>query len=526
MRPLEMALLIVGLGLLIVTKIRGLDNPRCRLWSALAAGAAVLLQLLAEGYRWQLLPGYAAPVLLLLGAWRRQRADRRKQYEQERTAMPVMPEGMIDAVELEGTLGESGLKRRKDRSRPERSGTRIAQTVGSWLAFALYSAAAVALPLLLPVFAFEEPSGPYAVGTVTYHWTDERREETATPEAGDKRELMVQIWYPADMKTARGAKPAPYIEHVPQVAQGLKAALSLPPALFSQLRWVEAHAYSGLPLAEGERTYPVLLFSHGMTGFRNQNTFQTEELASRGYIVVGIDHAYGAAAVVYPDGRVAKMQSNNQSGFKAYEESSRIWVDDVSFVLDQLEKANRSGGSGLLTGRLDLSRVGMFGHSFGGATAAQTLMKEERIRAAVNMDGTLYGSPVPEGGFGKPYLQLNGEGSIDKAKFDRTLEQAGITGEERQSYEDFWKESALRRERAASGGAYSAVFAHTNHMSFTDFYLFSPLLPPKGAPPRRIQEEINQLTTAFFDRYVKGDTSVTLEAAASGMQGVTLVKGQ
>jgi predicted dienelactone hydrolase len=152
----------------------------------------------------------------------------------------------------------------------------------------LYASIAVTLPLLLPVFTFEKPTGPYKIGTVSYSWKDEQREESYTPDPDDKRELMVQIWYPAS-STAKG-KTAPYVSNPDIFAEGYSQALHLPKMLFTSLGLVKSHAIENAEISDKESQYPVLFFSHSLNGVKNQNTFEFEQLVSHGYIVVGMDH--------------------------------------------------------------------------------------------------------------------------------------------------------------------------------------------------------------------------------------------
>ncbi|MFO1443928.1 alpha/beta fold hydrolase [Bacillus sp. Bva_UNVM-123] len=178
-----------------------------------------------------------------------------------------------------------------------------------------------------------------------------------------------------------------FISHVDEIAEGLEKAFSIPAFTFKHLGLVKTHAIADATLSDEENTYPVLLFSHGLTGFRNQNTFEVEELASHGYIVVGIDHAYNAVATVYPDGRTAYLKSPNLTESE-WDDHIQLWMVDVDFVLNQIEKLNQEDEKGLSTRHLNTSRIGMFGHSYGGATATQMLAKDARIKAAINMYGT------------------------------------------------------------------------------------------------------------------------------------------
>jgi predicted dienelactone hydrolase len=81
------------------------------------------------------------------------------------------------------------------------------------------------------------------------------------------------------------------------------------------------------------------------------------------------------------------------------------WIADIAFVLDRLERLNSSDASGKFAGRLDMSRVGIFGHSFGGATAAQFCHEDSRCKAGVDVDGTPHGSVI-QAGINRPFLFL------------------------------------------------------------------------------------------------------------------------
>ncbi|MFS0868796.1 alpha/beta hydrolase family protein [Paenibacillus xylanilyticus] len=492
MRNIEMLLFIVNVILLFVCAF--LRLPKKALLQTIGAGISMLcggIQILVEGYRWQNIPLYGSALIIGLMAF--------QSYRARRSGQPIQ------------------------KSSASKTKTWLEQTV-IILVLAIYTGVSALLPSILPVFAFSEPTGSFPVGTSTLFMEDVTRSEPATDNPDDHRKLMVQIWYPAE--TSSKAPNADYMENVPVVLSGIREAMSLSPFLLSQLRYVKTHAYTDAKISSAQERFPLLLFSPGLTGFRNQNTFQVEELASQGYIVVGIDHPYDAAAVIYPDQTTALLRMEDLSGFEDYKTKTSYWVDDTKFVLDHIEAMSSSAQSGILSGKVDMDRVGVFGHSFGGATAAQMLMKDSRIQAALNMDGVLYGDPVPERGFDKAYLQMNAAQSIDYGWFAQSLDQAVQASEhDRGHYERFWAESQERREKAAMGkDSYFVVFDHANHMSFTDFYLFSPLLPPSGAEPRRVQASINELSTAFFDRYLKGKQEINMETIVRDRSNVTLQK--
>lgn len=468
MRLWEIGLIAINFGLLGWLLFAPQTIRRYAAPALAAAFGAVAIQLVAEGARWQMIPAYASPVVL--------------------TAALLMTK-----------------RARRERTRPGLTRRAALLTV--------YMTASVTLPALMPIFTFEAPTGPYAVGTTLYHWTDAEREETYTLEQDDRRELMVQIWYPAE-PDARLA-PVPYLRDVPEITAGLEKALSIPAFALSHLGQVQTHAQPDAKLSGAEERYPVLIFSHGLTGFRNQNTFQVEELASHGYIVIGIDHTFDAAATVFPDGRAALIRFANLSGFADLDNHIKLWTDDVSFVLDQVEQLNRSDTDGRFTGRIDTARIGMFGHSYGGAAAVQMLMQDSRVKAAINMDGTLYGQTASASGIGKPLLIMNADKSVDKAQYDLLLDKAiAQSGKTREEYEASWNETVRRRERALAGGGMSLIIPDTDHMSYTDFHLFSPLLRSRGEDPRQVHRIVNGFSLAFFDQYVKQSGSALAELAA------------
>jgi predicted dienelactone hydrolase len=141
-------------------------------------------------------------------------------------------------------------------------------------------------------------------------------------------------------------------------------------------------------LTDAEARFPVVTFSHGFLGMRSQNTWQMEELASQGYVVVAPNHTYGAILTVFPDGRVVfgmteppddmPVQTSGRLGM-------RQWAEDTQFILDQLAVWHEEAGH-FFYGRLDLDHIGCFGHSMGGGTALQTVLNDSRCRALLLLD--------------------------------------------------------------------------------------------------------------------------------------------
>ncbi|HEX9165443.1 MAG TPA: hypothetical protein VF862_06005, partial [Gemmatimonadales bacterium] len=161
---------------------------------------------------------------------------------------------------------------------------------------------------LFPGVRYEQPTGPYQVGTRTEYWVDSSRAEPFTVDPSDRRRLMVQIWYPGEPPAEAERvhlHPAP-----DRLAHGLAASMpGLPAFLFSGLGRGRTWTYENVPVSGAERSFPLLVFSHGFGGTRFQNGFQMAELASHGYVIVAADHSFTAVGTVFPDGSEAAMDS-------------------------------------------------------------------------------------------------------------------------------------------------------------------------------------------------------------------------
>jgi predicted dienelactone hydrolase len=157
--------------------------------------------------------------------------------------------------------------------------------------------------LVRSVASLPPPHGPYAIGTTTYHWVDEDRQEIFTNKRSDWRELMAQIWYPA-----RQFPDAPRVRYTEDssIFAPMADLLHLPVSTFAGLQDISTNAVREAPVA-AENSYPVLIFLHGRGGFRGYNTVLAEELVSHGYVVVAIDQPFAASGVIFPDGRRAEF---------------------------------------------------------------------------------------------------------------------------------------------------------------------------------------------------------------------------
>jgi dienelactone hydrolase len=271
--------------------------------------------------------------------------------------------------------------------------------------------------LFVPVPDLPVPSGPFAVGTEVYRWVDAARDETATGDPSDKRNVIAQAWYPAH---------APCGEHSVYM-DGLD---KLPPsgAAFYVMRGydrIDTHATLNAGISS-RKLWPVVIFSPGFGGPRALYTGLAAELASRGCVVLTLDHPYEAAITQLADGSIARRIDTSPRDLDARDawmaDQLEVRALDVQFALDRLVE-----GTGRLKGHVDLSRVVAVGHSFGGASAVAATGRDRRIAAAANIDGTPYGElPVLD----RPFLLLQSDyavtahGESFRARNGRLLEQA------------------------------------------------------------------------------------------------------
>ena len=174
---------------------------------------------------------------------------------------------------------------------------------------------------------------------------------------------------------------------------------------------------------EAQSRRPVVVFSPGFGVPRGLGSIMVAELASRGYVVVTVDHTYEAVGVEFPGGRLA-VQTLPQGSYALLARQAR--VADVRFVLDELGRLARgqnpdAAGRRLPRGLgdvLDLTRIGAFGHSAGGITSADVMDVDARVKAGIDMDGTLaYGYPNPADsptvahGTQRPFLLMGAGGT-------------------------------------------------------------------------------------------------------------------
>lgn len=270
------------------------------------------------------------------------------------------------------------------------------------------------------------PTGPFAVGRSIQVWADETQPDLRASVPGARRELLVWIWYPAVAgsagavadeyspawmreASARARVAAELARPAPMIVRVLTPIFRL---LTRDESRVHGHSLRDPGLSPSERPFPVVVMRGGASTSVINYTTLAEDLASHGYFVVGLDAPYRTGSVVFPDGRViGRMPENDPdlySGAEFQSVGNRLlaaWTADIAFVLDRVEHLNASDASGRFTGRLDLARVGVFGHSFGGAQAAQFCSEDPRCKAGIDIDGAPLGRVI-QAGIHRPFMFL------------------------------------------------------------------------------------------------------------------------
>src|SRR4030095_2844263 len=122
------------------------------------------------------------------------------------------------------------------------------------------------------------------------------------------RRFQIQVWYPSEPSTAD--ERAPWMANAEIFAPAIARSIHMPAFFLDHLKLVKMPAYKESGLAPIEEGYPVILFSHGWNGFNAQNTGQAIQLASHGFVVIGVQHTYGAVITVFPDGTIAPNNPN------------------------------------------------------------------------------------------------------------------------------------------------------------------------------------------------------------------------
>lgn len=340
----------------------------------------------------------------------------------------------------------------------------------------LLLAPAVALAadlLLLP-----ETTGDYSVGVTHLEMVDTARIDPFTA-GSESRNFMVSIFYPAvttgpetgseKLAPQFPPKTAAFVDSLFDVSTGTAARLTTRAVLDAPL------------VAQLVEKAPVVLFNHGYSVSRAMYTVVVSELASRGFVVVTADFLE-SPFVEFPDGRTYRptipFPADKAGQAAMLQQLLDIRVGDWQFVLSQLA----SNQTVLDYVRLQTDKVVSIGHSFGGASAVQSLLDMPSVVGTVDLDGALHGD-VLTAGTDLPVLLLGAATHL-----------ATDDGAESPAWE-------MLRGCKADFAVHGSV-----HYSYSDYPVFAQLLPGNNIGPAYLGNvtgtRMTQIMAAYSEAFV------------------------
>ena len=433
MRPLEIFILVI-LTLTIYLLFK--DDKKGFLYCLFLGLIVCLVHFVLEKYRWQMIPGYSLFFILFI-------------FYKIKTSISY-----------------------------------IKKTV---LLFLL--AISISLPCAIPVFKLPAPSGKYPVGSQIFQWTDSSRVEWFTNEnLNDHRKIIAQVWYPSHKQ--EGKEPLPYIDNIELRSKTLGAAGGFPGWISEHISLIKTHSFLNASPNTQNGPFPLLIFSHGITGMRQIHTSVIEELTSNGYVVVGIDHPYDCNLTIFEDGSMADYRSDitgHPDSVQIRNKQLKTRVGDISFVLDKLTLLNNSF---YFNNIIDLSLTGVLGHSYGGASAINVSFVDPRIKACLALDSWMnpLSNKIINTGINQPFLHL-GRASWNDSDYPSS------------------PDLLMSFVKLKPKNKYSYILNGSRHLDFCDIPLFSPfsglILETGSVSAKTAVSTTNKIVLTFFDHFLK-----------------------
>ncbi len=369
------------------------------------------------------------------------------------------------------------------------------------------------LAVLFPVYKMPLPKGEYPIGTASFDITDPVNKAIYSDNLSDQRKIKVQIWYPAE--ATKGYKQMPWLEDGLTITHALAKDMALPSFALNQTALIMSHSFEKAPISQRLSHYPVVVISHGWTGFRHLHSDLAENLASNGYIVVGIDHTYGSEVTVFNDGDVKYM---NKAALPSRDVTPNFlefgnqlvntYAADVNLTLNELEKFNSGQGASNFKDRLDLSKIGLLGHSTGGGADVSIAIKDKRIKALIGMDAWV--EPIKtseiEKGLKIPALFLRSG-----------VWEVGLNNK-----------NLLSLINKSSPAPTLYQLNGTTHYDFSMAYMYSPVTKYIGITGKLDGKTsasiLTEMTQNFFDKTLKGSTKTSLSDVADQWRAVEFIR--
>lgn len=321
-------------------------------------------------------------------------------------------------------------------------------------------------------------TGEHSVGRQEFIWTDSTRPEPKTPDLDDHRQTGLVVWYPAESGTGSAAS---YIPDLDAIKAGLIESGELNSIQVAGLEWVRTNSREDATVDSSAARYPLLVLSPGNATNVEFYASLAEDLASNGYVVVGLNHPFQVTAMSLSDGSTAVYNATADAGAGSVAPKIAERVADIEFVLRRLQE--EVAGGRFLEGKVDMSRVGILGHSNGGVTAAEVCRASAKVAACMNIDGQAASGPFGAGTepspVGAPFMFLTKEVEIHPT-ISATFEESGR-------------------------GTFRVVVPAATHPQFADGPLLSPGLWPFDRGPDRVQTVTRGFARAFFDQFLTAE---------------------
>ncbi len=338
-------------------------------------------------------------------------------------------------------------------------------------------------------------SDTFNVGTKLFVWKDSTRDD---PYYGRKRIINVKVWYPTDANIRAEDYPlSPYFYRIQEAYKSLPYWSEEDLALALS---IETNSLVKAPIAKSAATFPLLIFSPSLGANLSAFSFYAEQLAQEGYIVAGVNHLYESEYVFDEEGRLFLNNVAFHDSLKTLEIPEQITAEeyravkglrqkvlgeDLMFCLNQLTKLNATEFSS----QINLSRVGAYGHSIGGAAAVYAAYLDPRFKAVLNLDGTPPSVALEEG-IQQPFMFIE----------DLT---------DYKNHEGYAKMHQRRSDfcNKVGGDAYRILLAGINHNSFLDSHYYTAESEEEKASALKVLVQTEYYMQQFFDQYLQGETS-------------------
>ncbi len=380
---------------------------------------------------------------------------------------------------------------------------------------AILQGCAVVGSVLVPLESIDPPTGKYNIGTQVYFWTDNFRSEVYTTDPTDHRELMVQIWYPAN--GGENYQKAPHVTFPKKSISSIAKTAGLPASFGNHGTQLVSNSVYGLSPIQNEK-FPLILFSHGDGGLLTQNTSQVEELVSNGYIVIACNHTYNASITFDKEGSPIPYKQNvswNEQAQYHKKYYTNLLINyryqDLAFLLKTLKQNLLNDGSvNPFKKNIDFEKVGAMGHSMGGGTTYIAMLKNNEVKAGVALDGWFFGllDEDAKTNTKKPFLHIGQEQFLD-------TDIEGDINFSKDGKRNFDIYNTILETNIESYGVY---IKNSLHYSYTDMKLiynqdapFSLPLDSLGEVDKKIVDKVLDKTVLEFFNYTLKDEPLDLE---------------